>query len=107
MKQLHLAIMLMAFALCMGAYGEDQLIHNYIPKDGYVPDAKTAIGIADAVLSAIYGADNIQREKPLVAGLTDGVWTVKGTLSKGMSGGTALIEIVKTDGKILRVTHGR
>lgn len=107
MKHLHLAMILTALMLCVGAHAEDQPIHNYVPKDGYVPDAKTAICIADAVLSAIYGANNVQGEKPLVAALKDGVWTVTGTLPLGMSGGTALIEIAKADGKILRVTHGR
>ena len=34
------------------------------PKDGYVPDGKTAIRLAVAVWEPIYGADQIAHEKP-------------------------------------------
>jgi hypothetical protein len=78
---------------------------NYKPRDGYVPDAKAAIKIAVAVWEPIYGAEQIAREKPYQAYLTNGVWTVVGTLPPETSGGTAVAQIAKDDGKILRVTH--
>jgi hypothetical protein len=82
--------------------------HNVKPKDGYVPDAKTAIKIAVAVWEPIYGEKQIAGEKPYTARLdTNGVWIVEGSLPKGYLGGVAIAEIAKEDGKILRVSHGK
>ena len=58
---------------------------KFKPKDGFVPDAKTAIKIAVAV----------------------GVWTVEGSLPADRLGGVALAEIAKDDGRVLRVSHGQ
>jgi NTF2 fold immunity protein of polymorphic toxin system component len=81
------------------------------PKNGYVPDATTAIKTAVAVWTPIYGERQIADEKPYRATLKDGVWTVEGSmppnpLHQPMFGGVALIEIAKSDGRILRVEHG-
>ena len=81
--------------------------HNYKPDGGYVPDAATAIAIAVAVWNPIYGEEQIDREKPFTARLESGVWTVSGSLPKGMLGGVAEAEIAKDDGRILRVSHGK
>jgi len=73
----------------------------------YVPDAETAIRIAEAVFLPIYG-EKVYKERPFVAELNaDGIWTVHGTLPSGTVGGTAMAQIRKTDGKILLVTHGK
>ncbi len=82
--------------------------HNYVPPNGYVPDAKTAMQIAVAVWSPIYGTKKIQGEKPFKAKLVNGVWIVEGSLPpKYTVGGVAVAEISKRDGRILRVSHGR
>ena len=82
--------------------------HNYQPKEGYVPDARTAIRIAVAVWEPIYGAKLIAGEKPYHARLgTNGIWTVQGSLPTGINGGVAVAEIAKDDGRILRVSHGK
>lgn len=81
--------------------------HSYVPSKGFVPDEKTAIRIAEAVWSPIYGEDKIQNEKPFVASLKHEVWTVQGSLPKGWVGGVAIAEISKSDGRILRVSHGK
>jgi|SRR5580704_17798772 hypothetical protein len=86
--------------------GEDSK-HNYKPEAGYVPDAGTAIKIAVAIWSPIYGEKQISTEKPYNAVLTNGVWVVQGSLPKGLVGGVAVAEISKDDGKILRVSHGQ
>ncbi len=78
---------------------------GFKPKDGYVPDAKTAIKIAVAAWEPIYGEEEITGEKPYQASLANGVWTVRGSLPEGMVGGVAIAEIAKDDGKILRVIH--
>ncbi|MBF0593994.1 MAG: hypothetical protein HQL22_03415 [Candidatus Omnitrophica bacterium] len=49
---------------------------HYNPQRGFVPDETTAIKIADAVLTATYGAKEISKEKPLDAYLANDIWTV-------------------------------
>lgn len=99
------------FFLCIPFILFAQEKHSYKPKDGYVPDASTAIKIAEAVLLPIYGEKVIDEEKPLKAVLKDGVWIVEGTLpcleGKRCLGGVAIIEISKDDGRVLRVSHGK
>ena len=82
---------------------------QYVPPKGFVPDRATAIGIARAVLIPIYGQEQIRREEPLVAEEKPDRWLVTGTLkcSPFCTGGTAEIEIAKSDGRILRVIHGQ
>jgi hypothetical protein len=52
--------------------------HSYVPKEGFVPNEKTAIRIAKAVLGPIYGEDQIAKERPFAATLKGGVWTIEG-----------------------------
>ena len=81
---------------------------SYQPKGGFVPDAETAIAIAQAVWGPIYGRENIAREKPFKATLHNGVWRVEGSLPKEYNyGGVAIAEISKKDGRILGVIHGK
>jgi hypothetical protein len=81
--------------------------HSYVPANGFVPTAEVAVEIARAVLTPIYGGERIQRQLPLNARLMDDRWIVEGSLPPGRLGGVAHIEIAKSDGRILRVTHGR
>jgi hypothetical protein len=81
--------------------------HSYKPKEGFVPDEKTAIAIAVAVWSPIYGEKALKKEKPFEAVLKDGVWHIKGTLPAGYKGGVAEAEISKEDARILRISHGK
>lgn len=81
--------------------------HSYRPEAGYVPDAKTAIRIAVAVWEPIYGEKQIANQKPYHATLTNGVWTVEGTLHGSRFGGVAVAEISKEDARVLRVSHGK
>jgi hypothetical protein len=85
---------------------------KFQPKGGFVPDADTAIKIAVAVWSPIYGAEHIAGEKPYHATLKDGVWTVEGSLPESkygdiILGGVALARISQKDGCILEVIHGQ
>jgi hypothetical protein len=52
--------------------------HSYVPKEGFVPNEKTAIRIAEAVLGPIYGEVQIAKERPFAATLKGGVWTIEG-----------------------------
>ena len=72
-----------------------------------MPDGKTAIAIAVAVWTPIYGEKTIASEKPYTAKLADGKWTVTGSLPKGYVGGVAIAVISKSNGRVLRVSHGK
>jgi hypothetical protein len=83
---------------------------------GLVPDARTAVLIAEAVLNPIYGEPQIRHERPFIASLRNGVWGVEGTLHEGLLGflgleptlgGVAFVQISKTNAQILRITHGK
>jgi hypothetical protein len=85
--------------------------HSYVPPKGFVPDSMTAIRIAWAVLTPIYTARVLRKEQPFHASLSNGVWTVEGTLECAVKGscpgGVAIIDIAKQDGRVLRVSHGK
>ena len=81
--------------------------HSFVPEDGFVPDKQTAIKIAEAIWIPIYGEKTIKHEKPFRAILHDDRWIVTGTLPKDVTGGVAVAEISKSDGRILRVSHGK
>jgi hypothetical protein len=81
--------------------------HNVRPPQGLVPDAATAITIAVAVWTPLYGKEQIAAQKPYRAALADGQWTVTGSLPNGRLGGVAMAVIAQADGRILRVSHGR
>jgi hypothetical protein len=86
--------------------------HSYVPPNGFVPDSLTALRIAEAVLVPIYTAKIINAERPFQATLSGDTWTVEGSTphvppGKEYAGGVAVVEISKTDGRILRVSHGR
>ncbi len=81
--------------------------HSFMPKDGFVPDKATAVRIAEAVLMPVYGEEKIKRERPFIATLYNGIWTVRGSLRKGWKGGVAVAEIAKQDARVLSVSHGK
>ena len=89
------------------AFSAQEKKHNYLPANGYVPDAKTAIKIAVAVWSPIYGEKQIQNKKPYKARLNKDIWIVDGSLPKGSPGGVPEAEISKQDGRIIRISHGK
>src|SRR3989338_6827297 len=81
--------------------------HSFMPASGFVPNEETAIKIAEAVWLPIYGKEVVDREKPFKATFEGDLWHVEGSLPEGWKGGVAEIEINKSDGKVLRVTHGK
>jgi hypothetical protein len=95
------------FALALLAMPLFAQEHNVRPPQGLVPNAETAIAIAVAVWTPIYGVKQIASERPYVATLADGKWTVTGSLPEGWVGGTAIAVISKSDGQVLRVSHGK
>ncbi len=83
------------------------------PASGFVPDEKTAIEVGVAIMTPIFGKEHLQKERPFVATLRGDTWTVHGSLPKArrsgeiVVGGTATIELSKTDGHVLQVWHSK
>lgn len=72
-----------------------------------VPNKETAIKIAEAIWLPIYGK-SIYEKKPYSVELIDNkIWRVKGTLKLEEVGGVPIIEIQKSDCKIINVTHSK
>ena len=109
MKTRSLIILACLLTLSL-SYGSTEK-HSATPAKGFVPDKETAITIAIAVWTPIYGKKQIEKQKPYRAKLIDGVWFVQGTLNHSKKeikvGGVAMAEISKTDGRIIRVSHGK
>ncbi len=57
-----------------------QELPGVIPESGVVPNAETAVKIAEAVLIPVYGKKRIASEEPFHAKLKNGEWHVTGTL---------------------------
>lgn len=76
------------------------------PREGLVPDAATAVRIAEAVWLPIYGK-RIYEKRPFVATLQGDVWVVTGTLPKDTLGGVPEAHIAKQDARVLKVIHGQ
>src|SRR5579871_2218200 len=84
------------------AYGQTPPAQSFKPKEGFVPNAETAVKVGEAVLIPVYGEKQILAERPFKATLHGNVWTVEGTLPCGnCNGGTAFVKISKTSGQIL------
>jgi len=115
MRRFSSAVFL-AMAMCVSGVGQSfasnstQLKESpdtpgFQPKDGIVPDAKTAIAIAVAVGNPVYGEEQIAAEMPFIATLKEGRWTVVGSLPKGAIGGVATAVISKKDGRVEKIYH--
>ena len=87
---------------------------GYTPAAGFVPDADTAVKIAEAVLIPVYGEKQIASERPFSAKLEGDTWTVSGTLhcpdGKGGTtticvGGVAVVKISKIDARVVSMIH--
>jgi NTF2 fold immunity protein len=80
-------------------------------KKGCVPDAETAVKIAEAVLIPVYGQQQILSERPFKATLDRSTWTVEGSVpcngppGAPCPGGAAIVKISKATGRIIHMTH--
>ena len=91
-------------ALALAA--EVALAQSAAPKGGLVPDAATAVRIAEAVWLPIYGR-RIYEKRPFVAKLQGDIWVVTGTMPKDVLGGVPEAHIAKQDARVLKVIHGQ
>jgi hypothetical protein len=92
-----------AFLLVSPLLGADE--RPKWPVNGFVPDEKTAVRVAEAVLAPIFGGELIRSEEPFTAQLKNGIWVVRGTVREGSNGGAAVIKISKKSCEILSAIH--
>jgi hypothetical protein len=80
------------------------MVHSpALPKEGIVPDAETAVQIAEVVWGRLYTPQAIAEQAPLRADLRHNVWIVTGSSQAE----TALFAfILQQDGRILSVGRG-
>lgn len=103
MKTLLRSLLPVAFVACScGVVAAEP----YIPDGGFVPNADTAMKIAEAVWRPIYG-NSIDSQKPFHARLDGKNWVVESSLPPGKPGSTARAVIAKRDGRIMEVSHGK
>jgi hypothetical protein len=102
----------LAALLQTASAGPERVAKGYVPPDGFVPTAQTAIAVAEAVLTPVYGKDQIESERPFKAVLNGNVWVVTGSVpchnpppGAECPGGAAEIRISKRTGQVLFMTH--
>ena len=88
--------------------------NNLKSSDGQVKvnlnlDEKTAVKIAEAILSLIYG-DGVLKQRPWIVTDNGTDFKITGTFygkKQKMKGGVAEITISKSDARIIKYTHGK
>jgi len=98
-------VIVLLFSVCHGR--DEKQAHSSLPSQGVVPDEATAVKIAEAVFPPIFGDEEVLKYKPYHAALKDGVWTVFGSLKPNARGGTPMMKIQKSDGKVIEVWHSQ
>ena len=106
---LLLLCLLMATSFLMSCNSHKVTDTGWKLEDGYISNEASAIKVAETVWLNVYCSE-INDEKPFIAKLKGGkVWIVEGTFNGGKyaQGGVAYIEIQKSDGRIIKVIHGK
>ncbi len=69
-----------------------------------IPDAKTAVKVAEAYLKVVFGENTVNEQQPLHAGFDEtlGIWGVFGTVDT--AGGNIAIYLDMKDGRVLLIT---
>jgi hypothetical protein len=84
---------------------------GFVPRSGFVPDAATALKIAEAVLIPVYGEAVVHSERPFKAVLKGDAWIVTGSVpcdgppGAVCLGGESDVRISKKTAQILFMTH--
>ena len=89
-----------------GAWYATKWGQSYRPSNGYVPDQKTAIQVAKAILISVYGEAEVKNEEPFAASLKGNIWTVKGAVRPNPSG-NGEVKLSRIDGAVLFLTHSQ
>jgi hypothetical protein len=87
--------------------------HAIIRDAGLITSPADAAAIAEIVAKGIYGSDAIEKQKPLIVSQKASIWYIRGSTSKPkmgkamVLGGNVEVEISKSDGRIIRVSHSK
>ena len=108
-------LMLMGAALAGGGGPNDEPAperpHSFVPSGGMVPDAETAVAVAVALWSPIYGREHISRKAPFEAKLKNGVWFVttkpRPDRPEWLTEGAPVLELSQRDARVIRVSHDK
>jgi hypothetical protein len=76
----------------------------YKPEGGVDP-SQNIKKIVNTYICEIYIAQMIRTEFPPTAKIQDGIWTVEGSLPRGMPGGLAIIRFCRSNGTVLSIMH--
>jgi hypothetical protein len=80
-------------------------IYGHEPESGVVSTASIAKNVAFSYLKVVYPED--RHLSPMSATLSNGVWTVRGTLPEPSIGGVAGITLCQSNGRVLEIAHGK
>ncbi len=72
-----------------------------------LPTKAVAVAVAEPILFAQYGKENIIRQRPYKVYLVEGLWYLSGTLRPGWDGGVFEIIIQANDARVKVLTHGK
>jgi hypothetical protein len=72
-----------------------------------VPSAEVAQAIHCAVAGAVYGKNEIEKQRPFLAVRSGEFWVVSGYLPRGTLGGVAATVIRAKNGEVIWITHGQ
>ncbi|MEI6124550.1 MAG: NTF2 fold immunity protein [Bacteroidota bacterium] len=81
--------------------------YNLFKGEVLINDEQTLIKIVEPILFNIYGQEQIVSERPYETYLFDDYWLMRGTLPKGMKGGTFSIAINRKTCEVIGITHGK
>jgi hypothetical protein len=81
---------------------------NYRPKNGYVSTPKMAAEIAEILAKNVYGAAEIEKQKPYLVSKQGRQWIIRGSFPQNpaMKGGSFEVRLSAADGRVLRMIHG-
>jgi hypothetical protein len=72
-------------------------------KGDCIPDAQTAVSIAETYLKRFQGEDNVEKQKPFYVQVDEerGIWLIRGDNGENKLGGEYIILLNRADGKVL------
>jgi hypothetical protein len=106
-------VMSLVLALALAASSESgssgtcsqELVVGLQPGERLVHSPEAASSLAETLLSTIYGASNIRRQRPFKIIDEGKSYLVAGSLKKGSIGGVASIRICKISAKVVFIGH--
>ena len=84
-------------------YPQKKPTRPLLPTEGVLPDEATVVKVAEAVFAPVFGNDAVSKYRPYHAVLKHGIWTVYGTLQTNARGGTPMMTVQKSDGRVTEI----